>query len=88
VLAVLALLVSVLSAVLAQVAISVFELISPSLDEARIVETTIVTAVTVLFAPVTPVVLAVLYHDLRVRRDRWDLPGPIQPLAEANDPPG
>jgi hypothetical protein len=77
VLAVLALLVSVLSAVLAQVAITVFELAVPSGDEARIVEVAIVTAVTVLFAPVTPVVLAVLYHDLRVRRDGWDLPAPV-----------
>ena len=55
-----------------------FELVTPPLDQARILETAIVTAVTVLFAPVTPVVLAVLYHDLRVRRDGWDLPRPIQ----------
>ena len=31
-------------------------------------------AVSVLFAPVTVVVQTVLYFDLRVRRDGWDLP--------------
>jgi len=33
-------------------------------------------AVAVLFAPVTIVVQTVLYFDLRVRRDAWDLPAP------------
>jgi hypothetical protein len=89
VLAVLALLVSILSAVIAQLAISLYELASPSIEQARIVETMIVTGVTVLFAPVTPVVLAVLYHDLRVRRDDWDLPAPVQVSpAEPGGPSG
>ncbi len=37
--------------------------------------------VSVLFAPVTVVVQTVLYFDLRVRRDGWDLP----PVAVSTD---
>jgi hypothetical protein len=74
VIVVLSLVISVLSTVLAQVTVAFAELISPSLDLSRLVDTIVVTAVTVLFAPVAPVVMTVLYHDLRVRRDGWDVP--------------
>ncbi len=48
-------------------------------------------AVAVLFAPVTIVVQTVLYFDLRVRRDAWDLPAPgkdgdVTPVAATHMP--
>lgn len=45
-------------------------------DGSLVAEAIITALVSVLFAPVAPVIAAVLYFDLRVRRDAWDVPPP------------
>jgi hypothetical protein len=47
-------------------------------------ETAVSAVAALLFAPVSPVVQSVLYYDLRVRRDAWDLPAPgtLDPALE------
>ncbi len=46
------------------------------LGYAALAETVVSALAALLFAPVSPVVQCVLYYDLRVRRDAWDLPAP------------
>jgi hypothetical protein len=73
-----ALVVGVLGMLVAQVLAIVF--VDPWADAAGhavLGEAAVSTVVSVLFAPVGPVVLTVLYFDQRVRRDGWDLPAPV-----------
>ncbi len=77
VLAILAFVVSILASLLSQVlGLTISDTIGVRLGIQGTVEAVIAAAISVLFAPVAVVVQTVLYFDLRVRRDAWDLPAP------------
>lgn len=76
VLVLLAILVTVLGALLAQLlAVVIVDLLLGPAGLEVIGETLVSTLVALLLAPVTAVILTVYLFDQKVRRDRWDLPG-------------
>jgi hypothetical protein len=87
VLLLLAFIISVSAGLLAQLLGAVFtDTIGVRLGVATTMDELIAAAVSVLFAPVTVVIQTVLYFDLRVRRDGWDLPAaPVGGDAETLD---
>jgi uncharacterized membrane protein len=71
------LIVAILGALVTQLlAILVVDLLAGPAGVSLVGETVVNTLVTVLFAPVTTVVMTVYLFDQKVRRDRWDLPAP------------
>jgi hypothetical protein len=75
VLVILALVISILASLLVQLlGVLLTDTIGAQLGLAGTFDALAAAAVSVLFAPVAAVVQTVLYFDLRVRRDRWDLP--------------
>ena len=71
------LVIGLLGAVVTQVlAIVVIDLIAQPAGMSMVGETLVSTLVTVLFAPVSTVVMTVYLFDQMVRRDGWDLPAP------------
>jgi hypothetical protein len=91
-----ALMVSILAALVAQLLALVFIDGLGSLGRPEgspvgfdpVAETVIAAIATVLFAPVTPVVMTVLYYDQRVRLERWDVPRTEPaPAVDGSSPP-
>ena len=82
VLVLVAFIVGILASLVAQLLGVVFtDTIGQRAGVATQMDTFIAAAVSVLFAPVTIVIQTVLYLDLRVRRDGWDLP-PVPSSAD------
>jgi hypothetical protein len=77
VLVILACIISILAALLSQLlGLTISDTIGARMGMVTTFDALIAAAVSVLFAPVPVVVQAVLYFDLRVRRDAWQLPIP------------
>ena len=76
VLVILAILISLLASLLVQAAAVVTGSTGAGQGSVSALDALVAAAVSVLVAPVAVVVQAVLYFDLRVRRDAWDLPAP------------
>jgi hypothetical protein len=82
VLVLVAFIISVVASLLAQLlGVLVSDTLGVRLGIATTMDGLIAAALSVLFAPVTVVVQTVLYFDLRVRRDGWDVP----PVASDDD---
>ncbi len=89
VLAIVAFIVSVLAALLGQLlGVTISDTIGASLGMVQTFDTLFAAAIAVLFAPVAVVVCSVLYFDLRVRRDAWDLPAPDTGGPSPEEGPG
>lgn len=93
VLAILAFIISVVGSLIVQLlGVAITDTVGVQLGAADILDAAFAAAVAVLFAPVTIVVQAVLYFDLRVRRDAWDLPAPesidVAPPTDPSQAPG
>jgi hypothetical protein len=76
VLVILAFIISILASLLVQLASVVTGTSATGEVSVSALDALIAAGVSVLFAPVAVVVQTVLYFDLRVRRDAWDLPAP------------
>ncbi|MFN8623187.1 MAG: hypothetical protein U0869_20805 [Chloroflexota bacterium] len=74
--------VTVVGALVSQIlALVLVDLVLAPLGAGLLGETLVSTAVTVLFAPVSTVVMTVYLFDQMVRREGWDLPAPEAALA-------
>ena len=77
VLAILAFVTAVAGSLVVQLlGVTITDTVGVQLGAADTLDAMFAAAVAVLFAPVTIVMQTVLYLDLRVRRDAWDLPAP------------
>ncbi len=86
VLALVAFIVSILAALLGQLlGVTISDTLGVRLGMVQAFDALFSAAIAVLFAPVAVVVCSVLYFDLRVRRDAWDLPAPDVDGPSLND---